>query len=152
MFRYLVAVHDKQSHTVQFESAEYFVFRKTPKYPIEDSISTTESAALPLKRARDLRARHLLSETFGTKKARRQIVSLQRNQVNIESLNGASHGIQEAIDKKAEHMLTMKELENSINDSRSIPPFDAQTTDVSKIYKLEDSKSFCRRSLLCSYF
>ena len=67
-------------------------------------------------------------------------MSLQRNQVNVESLDSVSHDIQEAIDKKAEHMFTMKELENSINENRLIPPFDAQTMDVSKIYKLENSK------------
>jgi hypothetical protein len=125
---------------VEFKPAECFTFHQTVKaltYERDSSIETSDKQ----KRTRDFQARRLLKQTFGNKKVKKKLLSMEHNQVKMENLQSLSDDVGKVIDRKAKYMPMVQRVQQLVNEDRPIPPFNPETTNVSEIYKLEDSKS-----------
>lgn len=79
-----------------------------------------------------------MGETFGTRKALTAIRSYERGQIDMSTLAAVQDQIQSTIDDKAQHLETPEQIEEMLDASRPIPPFDANTEVVEQVYKLED--------------
>lgn len=79
-----------------------------------------------------------MGQTFGTRKAKQAINAYERNQVDVGMLGGAvAEHISAQIDVKADRLASAQEIEQEMNASRLIPPFNDQTDKLELIYPFE---------------
>lgn len=89
-----------------------------------------------------LKARNLLSETFGTKKKRQQIRSAKNNAINIESIQNESYSIKSQIASNsnlpAEGCTEERdECGFAIHPDKPIPPYNLDAAEPRDVYDIE---------------
>ncbi|GAB5589905.1 DNA-directed RNA polymerase I subunit rpa49 [Umbelopsis nana] len=130
--RYVVAVYDKKDNSVTLQEAPVINMHRTVKAlkGMKNQITAHNSF---------LEAKNALGDTFGTKKARQQIKSMERNEVKAESLaQDVVSTMQQEIDVAAQAVPTIAEIQKDQETERPVPPYDATATAPADIYNLDD--------------
>jgi len=130
--RYVVAVYDNKDNSVTLQEAPVINMHRTVKAlkGMKNQITAHNSF---------LEAKNALGDTFGTKKARQQIKSMERNEVKAESLaQDVVSTMQQEIDVAAQAVPTIAEIQKDQENERPVPPYDATATAPADIYNLED--------------
>ncbi|CAO3667822.1 unnamed protein product [Umbelopsis vinacea] len=130
--RYVVAVYDKKDNTITLQEAPVINMHRTVK-----ALKGLKSQATAKNSF--LEAKNALGDTFGTKKARQQIRSAERNEVKAEALGlDVVSTMQNEIDEAAQAVPTMDEIKEDQEKERPVPPYDASATAPADIYNLDD--------------
>lgn len=79
--------------------------------------------------------RSALTERFGSVKRRRELRSQEASKFDVDSHSGSAQAAQSALDSAAATVPTSEETDA---ERALLPPYDALTTDESKIYKFSD--------------
>ncbi|CAO3679728.1 unnamed protein product [Umbelopsis ramanniana] len=130
--RYLVAVYDKKDNTITLQEAPVLNMHRTVKAlkGIKSQVTAQNSF---------LEAKNALGDTFGTKKARQQIKSMERNEVKVESLGqDVVSTMQNEIDVAAQAVPTIDMIKEDQENQRPVPPYDASATAPADIYNMDD--------------
>ncbi|CAM0138705.1 DNA-directed RNA polymerase I subunit rpa49 [Umbelopsis sp. WA50703] len=130
--RYVVGVYSKKDNTVTLQEAPVFNMHRTVKAlkGLKSQVTAKNSF---------LEAKNTLGDTFGTKKARQQIRSAERNEVKAEALGqDVVSTMQNEIDVAAQAVPTIEDIRKEQEQDRPVPPYDATATTPENIYDLED--------------
>lgn len=132
LLRYVVAVYDKKDNSITLQEAPVMNMHRTVK-----ALKGLKSQATAKNSF--LEAKNALGDTFGTKKARQQIRSAERNEVKAEALGqDVVSTMQNEIDEAAQAVPTMDEIKEDQEKERPVPPYDASATAPADIYNLDD--------------
>ncbi|KAF7297265.1 Rpa49 subunit specific to nuclear RNA polymerase I [Mycena indigotica] len=129
---YLVAIHNKKtsSLTVLPQSLTPHVLTRTVK-ALKSIPPAPEPSAMEY-----FKAKTVLGETFGTKKAKAAIKARERNVVDVGAMEGSIGFVMAGIDKGAEGLMTKEGAKVLADNSRPIPPFNAETANQEEVYPL----------------
>jgi DNA-directed RNA polymerase I subunit RPA49 len=156
-YRYVVALLDDDKQQATLFEPELFLCNRVIKNQQaeaagkdgEDDITST-SPPTTVEQSEYSRSRMLLGESFGTKKTKQMLSSLDRNKININQLASQSSFIGRRLDCSIDRISTEtngkdKQLSSdndgdslSISDEALLPPHDAKTKNITEIYKMEN--------------
>lgn len=164
-YRYAVALLDGASGTAQvYADPELFVCNRlikrqqptTRPTDEEEEEEEREGETREDAAAKYLKSRMLLGESFGTKRTKQMLSSLDRNKINMEQLATQSAFISRNIDNSISRMAEEEEQQQRAreeggpdpsagrtpstghpNDS-ILPPYNGQTRKVAEIYRMQD--------------
>ncbi|RIA98836.1 RNA polymerase I associated factor, A49-like protein [Glomus cerebriforme] len=129
---YLIAIYDKHSNTVTFRDASEIELAPVLKRLKAEQPEEPE----PIKDY--YTAKTALNKEFGSKKARLKIVNRERGEIDASQVQNLDK-IAAEVDEKAKKKATdVEKQETMVEQNSIIPPYDAITTEPSKVYKLED--------------
>ncbi|KAF9896210.1 DNA-directed RNA polymerase I subunit rpa49, partial [Lobosporangium transversale] len=83
-------------------------------------------------------AKNALGEAFGTKKAKQQIKSVERNAVNVSTLDKDAGILRDTIAAKTSALPSKAEIKAEADEDRPIPPYNLNATKVEEIYNFDD--------------
>ncbi|KAF9981142.1 DNA-directed RNA polymerase I subunit rpa49 [Mortierella antarctica] len=128
--RYVVAIRDKETNKVTFKDA--------PVIAVNRTIKSLKNAKLHVSSKEQFtQAKNSLGEAFGTKKIKQQIKSVERNAVNVSTLDNVAGYLQDSISAKTSALPSKAEIKARADEDRPIPPYDLDATKVEDIYKLD---------------
>ncbi|KAG0257690.1 DNA-directed RNA polymerase I subunit rpa49 [Mortierella polycephala] len=127
--RYVIAIRDKETDKVTFKDAPVIPINRTIK-------SLKNSKAHSSARDQFMQAKNALGEAFGTKKIKQQIKSVERNAVNVSTLDNVAGILHDSISAKTSALPSKAEIKASADEDRPVPPYDLEATKVEDIYKL----------------
>lgn len=129
----MLALHDPSSSTVTLVPAPTYLMSHTVK-----RLKSLSTAPLNPAQTSNMEARNKLGEAFGTRKAKSQIKTVERNKVDVEGMEGVRELMQEGIDSVGA-VLPSKEQLKAINDSsRPIPRPNMSAAVPSEAYSIND--------------
>ncbi|KAF9347390.1 DNA-directed RNA polymerase I subunit rpa49 [Mortierella sp. NVP85] len=128
--RYVIAVRDTETNKVVFKDAPVIAVNRTIKSLKNARHHSTATSQF-------LQAKNSLGEAFGTKKIKQQIKSVERNAVNVNTLEGVSGILHSSISAKTSALPSKAEINAKADEDRPIPPYDINATKVEDIYKLD---------------
>lgn len=152
-YRYAVALVDTQTHKAQVFDTDLFVCSRIVKGLEAEAVAgieASEEESVKPVAASDAtneyyKSRLLLGESFGTKKTKQILGSLDRNRIDMNQLAAQSGFITKSLDssihKIAEDSEKEVEMTSSTEPSISaslLPPHNAKTKRVEEIYKMQD--------------
>lgn len=82
--------------------------------------------------------RNALGEAFGTKKAKKAIVDLERNRIDADKLTEAAIDIVDTVKNASSGLPTRSEMELTVANDRPTPVANLDATDVEQIYPIEN--------------
>lgn len=82
--------------------------------------------------------RNALGETFGTKKAKSAINSLERNRIDSDKLQDMELDIVDSVKQTTVDLPTKEQMDQDSSDVRPIPPINLQATKVEDIYAIDN--------------
>ena len=142
---YLVAVHDKRTGKTFFRPAPLHILTRQVKRL--KSIQPT-----PVTTTQRIEARNALGATFGTKKAQAAIRAHERNKIDIDAMKAVTGKLQSTIEgntanlpTQGQFQLTLKSFSPNLlseqakataDDSRLIPPFNADAERPDDVYPI----------------
>ncbi|KLO18764.1 Rpa49 subunit specific to nuclear RNA polymerase I [Schizopora paradoxa] len=127
--RYYVGVRNKRTNVVTIRPAPIQVFTRNVK-------ALKNLTPIASSSAERIAARNALGETFGTKKAQKAIRAAERNKVDVSAMQGVTSHIQESIEAKTQSLPTQEKAKELEDESRNIPPFNAEAKTPSEVYEL----------------
>ncbi|KAF9209457.1 DNA-directed RNA polymerase I subunit rpa49 [Haplosporangium sp. Z 27] len=128
--RYVIAIRDKETDKVTFKDA--------PVIAVNRTIKSLKNAKLHVSaREQFLQAKNTLGEAFGTKKIKQQIKSVERNAVNVNTLESVASILHDSIAAKTSALPSKVEIKTQADEDRPIPPYDINATKVEDIYKID---------------
>ncbi|KAG0209961.1 DNA-directed RNA polymerase I subunit rpa49 [Mortierella sp. GBA30] len=128
--RYVVAIRDRETNKVTFKDAPVIALNRT--------IKSLKNAKLHASsRDQFMQAKNALGEAFGTKKIKQQIKSVERNAVNVSTLDQVAGILQDSISSKTSALPSKAEIKAKADLDRPVPPYDLEATKVEDIYKLD---------------
>ncbi|KAG7805868.1 hypothetical protein KL921_005181 [Ogataea angusta] len=128
---YYVGVFDPQKKTVELLRAPLLSTRVTSKRKL----------SIPKIRQLDVQRnvqRNALGEAFGTKKAKKAILDLEKNKIDASKLETEQSDIIDSIKVNTSMLPSKSEMLDDLNEHRVIPQFDVDATSVDDIYPLEN--------------
>ncbi|KAG0005177.1 DNA-directed RNA polymerase I subunit rpa49 [Entomortierella chlamydospora] len=129
--RYVIAIHNKETDKV--------IFKDAPVIAINRTIKSLKKAKLHASsHDQFLQAKNALGEAFGTKKIKQQIKSVERNAVNVSTLDSVASILHDSIAAKTSALPPKAEIKAQADEDRPIPPYDINATKVEDIYKMEN--------------
>lgn len=161
-YRYALALLDGESGMAQvYADPNLFVCHRLIKRQQPTTSPTDEEGEEKEGTKRDasteyLKSRMLLGESFGTKRTKQILSSLDRNKINMEQLATQSAFISRNIDNSISRMaeeeqqqqrakeegtmdaLTGRTASTSHPNDSILPPYDGQTKKVAEIYRMQD--------------
>ncbi|KAF9089932.1 DNA-directed RNA polymerase I subunit rpa49 [Mortierella sp. GBA35] len=128
--RYVLAIRDKETDKV--------IFKDAPVIAVNRTIKSLKNAKAPVSsKEQFIQAKNTLGETFGTKKIRQQIKSVERNAVNVSTLDNVAGILRDSIASKTNALPSKESIKANADEDRPIPPFDLAATKVEDIYKMD---------------
>ncbi|KAG0226002.1 DNA-directed RNA polymerase I subunit rpa49 [Actinomortierella wolfii] len=127
--RYVVAIRNKKTDKVVFKDAPVIAINRTVK-----ALKTLKPSTIGQE---FLLAKNALGEAFGTKKVKQQIKSVERNAVNVNTLETVADILRDTIAEKTSTLPSKEEIKAKADEDRPIPPYDINATKVEDIYKLD---------------
>ncbi|KAF9350696.1 DNA-directed RNA polymerase I subunit rpa49 [Mortierella sp. AD094] len=128
--RYVIAIRDKQTDKVTFKDA--------PVIAVNRTIKSLKNAKLHASsKDQFLQAKNALGEAFGTKKIKQQIKSVERNAVNVSTLDSVASILHDSISAKTSALPSKAEIKAKADEDRPVPPYDINATKVEDIYKVD---------------
>ncbi|KAG0327816.1 DNA-directed RNA polymerase I subunit rpa49 [Podila humilis] len=128
--RYVIAIRDKATDSVTFKDAPVIAVNRTIKSLKSAKLHATSSEQF-------IQAKNALGEAFGTKKIKQQIKSVERNAVNVSTLDSVASILKDSISAKTSALPSKAEIKSSADEDRPIPPYDINATKVEDIYKMD---------------
>lgn len=155
--KHYVGVYDPETGKLEVLEARSMTVRATVRAhqpPVEDigaTVSTIFSLQLThLMNQQNMRAqRNALGEAFGTKKAKKAILSVTENAISPDKsarnklangttkLDSVSSAMMANMAEATASMATREELDNAMNANKPRPKANTETTDLSKVYTVE---------------
>ncbi|KAG0057846.1 DNA-directed RNA polymerase I subunit rpa49 [Gryganskiella cystojenkinii] len=128
--RYVIAIRDKNTDKV--------IFKDAPVIAVDRTIKSLKNAKVHTSsREQFMQAKNTLGEAFGTKKIKQQIKSVERNAVNVSTLESVASILTDSIAAKTSALPSKAEIKAKADEDRPIPPYDINATKVEDIYKLD---------------
>ncbi|KAF9432852.1 DNA-directed RNA polymerase I subunit rpa49 [Entomortierella beljakovae] len=129
--RYVIAIRDKKTNKVTFKDA--------PVVAINRTIKSLKNAKHSSSSSRDqfMQAKNALGEAFGTKKIKQQIKSVERNAVNVSTLDSVASILHDSIAAKTSALPSKESIKADADEDRPIPPYDLNAAKVEDIYKID---------------
>ncbi|KAG0378730.1 MAG: RNA polymerase I associated factor, A49-like protein [Linnemannia gamsii] len=128
--RYVLAIRDRDTDKITFKDA--------PVIAVNRTIKSLKSAKVQASSKNQfLQAKNTLGETFGTKKIKQQIKSVERNAVNVGALDSIAGILHDSIAAKTNALPSKESIKAKADEDRPIPPFDIAATKVEDIYKVD---------------
>ncbi|KAG0089423.1 DNA-directed RNA polymerase I subunit rpa49 [Podila epicladia] len=128
--RYVIAIRNKETDTLTFKDA--------PVIAVNRTIKSLKNAKLHVSsHDQFLQAKNALGEAFGTKKIKQQIKSVERNAVNVSTLDSVANILHDSISAKTSALPSKAEIKSKADEDRPIPPYDINATKVEDIYKMD---------------
>ncbi|KAG0317427.1 DNA-directed RNA polymerase I subunit rpa49 [Linnemannia gamsii] len=128
--RYVLAIRDRDTEKITFKDA--------PVIPINRTIKSLKNAKGPIaSKEQFMQAKNTLGEAFGTKKIKQQIKSVERNAVNVSTLDSIAGILHDSIAAKTSALPSKESIKAKADEDRPIPPFDLAATKVEDIYKID---------------
>ncbi|KAG0292410.1 DNA-directed RNA polymerase I subunit rpa49 [Linnemannia gamsii] len=128
--RYVLAIRDRDTDKITFKDA--------PVIPINRTIKSLKNAKGPVAAKEQFtQAKNTLGEAFGTKKIKQQIKSVERNAVNVSTLDSIAGILHDSIAAKTSALPSKESIKAKADEDRPIPPFDLAATKVEDIYKID---------------
>ncbi|KAF9923739.1 DNA-directed RNA polymerase I subunit rpa49 [Linnemannia zychae] len=128
--RYVLAIRDK--------GTDKLIFKDAPVMAINRTIKSLKNAKVQFSsKEQFMQAKNTLGETFGTKKIKQQIKSIERNAVNVGTLESIAGILQDSIAAKTNALPSKESIKANADEDRPIPPFDIAATKVEDIYKID---------------
>ncbi|PJF17330.1 RNA polymerase I associated factor, A49-like domain-containing protein [Paramicrosporidium saccamoebae] len=152
-YRYAVALVDTAKQSAQLYDADLLVTSRIIKsLEASDNVTRDEPKVLTGKEATSeyYKAKALLGESFGTKKTRQMLSSLDRNKIDMEqlatqstfisrNLDSSISRISEKKDGDAESAVeTTSEGGTLVSNDGILPPHSTSTRKVDEIYRMQD--------------
>ncbi|KAI1310809.1 DNA-directed RNA polymerase I subunit rpa49 [Mortierella claussenii] len=129
--RYVIAIRNKETDKV--------IFKDAPVIAVNRTIKSLKNAKLHASgNEQFLQAKNALGEAFGTKKIKQQIKSVERNAVNVSTLDSDAGILRDSISAKTSALPSKAEIKAKADEDRPIPPYDINATKVEDIYKLDN--------------
>ncbi|KAF8939235.1 RNA polymerase I associated factor, A49-like protein [Dissophora ornata] len=129
--RYVIAIRDKETDKITFKDA--------PVIAVNRTIKSLKNAKLHASaKEQFIQAKNSLGEAFGTKKIKQQIKSVERNAVNVSTLDSVAGILHDSISAKTSALPSKASIKAAADEDRPIPPYDLEATKVEDIYKLEN--------------
>ncbi|KAJ3283077.1 DNA-directed RNA polymerase I subunit rpa49 [Borealophlyctis nickersoniae] len=135
--RYVVGIVDKTAGTLTLAPSEFFRMSTTIK-----TLKHHESKQIGEK---NLTARNILGEAFGTKKRKQMIKALERNQVDVGGLQDAVQDITAEIDEKIAAKADGEEgakvaptWDQRDWEDRGIPKYNVSAQTPMEVYNIDD--------------
>ncbi|KAF9649737.1 RNA polymerase I associated factor, A49-like protein [Thelephora ganbajun] len=126
---YLVAVHDKRTGKT--------IFRPAPLHILTRQVKRLKSVQpTPVAVAQRTEARNALGATFGTKKAQAAIRAQERNKIDIDAMKSVTGKLQSTIEGNTTNLPTQEQAKATADDSRLIPPFNADAERPDDVYPI----------------
>ena len=141
-YKYAVAILDGDG--AQIFEPELFVcsrvIKKQESISPLSSVNTEESTA-----SEYVRSRMLLGESFGTKRTKQLLSSMDRHKINIEQLVSQSNFISKNIDTSARERPKVEDAEDVeagiVEAAGLLPPHNKKTTIITDVYRIQDLMS-----------
>ncbi|KAF9123417.1 DNA-directed RNA polymerase I subunit rpa49 [Mortierella sp. 14UC] len=128
--RYVLAIRDRDTDKV--------VFKDAPVIAVNRTIKSLKNAKTQFSsKEQFIQAKNTLGEAFGTKKIKQQIKSVERNAVNVGTLDSIAGILQDTIAAKTNALPSKESIKAKADEDRPIPPFDIAATKVEDIYKVD---------------
>jgi hypothetical protein len=155
--RYVLALHDPSTSTVTLVPAPTYLMAHTVK-----RLKRAPTAPLIPAQTTNMEARNKLGEAFGTRKAKTQIKTAERNKVDVEGMEGVRELMQEGIESGGAVLPTkgpslvslpsplaadlsslplgrpLEEIKTLNDSSRPIPPPNMLAATPAEAYSLDD--------------
>eukprot|EP01135_Chromosphaera_perkinsii_P011660 Nk52_evm1s2470 gene=Nk52_evmTU1s2470 len=144
---YFLGVFDHKKQKMDVVNADFITLKPTikklkRKYQQQEeeekgSGSNNNIKKLATAEQRGL-ARNDLVNSFGGKKKRQELSSLERNKVHMDKITKNIEGaVMNRLEEKAEQASSMEEIQKQADMDRPIPPHDIHATDPASAYPLE---------------
>ncbi|KAF9144514.1 DNA-directed RNA polymerase I subunit rpa49 [Linnemannia schmuckeri] len=128
--RYVLAIRDKDTDKI--------IFKDAPVVSVNRTIKTLKNVKVPVSNKEQfIQAKNILGDTFGTKKIKQQIKSVERNAVNVSTLDNIAGILHDSIAAKTSALPSKESIKAKADEDRPIPPFDLAATKVEDIYKID---------------
>ncbi|KAF9427826.1 DNA-directed RNA polymerase I subunit rpa49 [Podila epigama] len=128
--RYVIAIRDKETDSITFKDAPVITVNRTIK-------SLKSAKHIKSSSEQFTEAKNALGEAFGTKKIKQQIKSIERNAVNVSTLDNVASILHDSISAKTSALPSKAEIKSEADEDRPIPPYDIDATKVEDIYKMD---------------
>lgn len=129
--RYVVGVYNKQLDTV--------VFHESPLVQLETHVKRFKGIQdQELIGVKNIEARNLLGQTFGTRKKRMAIKAVQENKIEIDSVEHIASAIQDNIQRNIASIPTRDEMKERAQSDKPIPPYNSGATHPDQVYNIYD--------------
>lgn len=150
-YRYAIAVVDTQENTAKLFDAELLVTRRIIK-SVEEA-DNTQRPPLKVVSTADAtleyyKSKALLGESFGTKKTKQMLSSLDRNRIDMGQLETQSAFISKNLDSSINRIAEAKNSDSdpvptepssvTMGSDSILPPHDTATRKVEEIYRMQD--------------
>ncbi|KAH3663357.1 hypothetical protein OGAPHI_005347 [Ogataea philodendri] len=129
--QYFIGVYDPAKKTVELVKAPLVASRITSKRKL----------SIPRIKQQDVQRniqRNALGEAFGTKKAKKAILDMEKNRIDSSKLETKQSDIVDSIKINTSKLPTSAQMQDDLNETRVIPQFDVEATSVDDIYPLEN--------------
>lgn len=140
IFRYLIGVYDQELHNLKLVETPLLIFNQRVKKLHGPSTQVTATKAASFQAMQE--AKSLLGQTFGNKKIQQRIRAGERSALEMANLGQDGDHFESPLTKRAELAMpvnsTNMDERVAASIDRLLPPHNTVTTDVSKIYKIED--------------
>lgn len=131
--QYVVGVYDPSKKAVELYKAP-FISSKV----ISKSRKHLTGPEIKQKNARASVMRNALGEAFGTKKAKKAIVDLERNRIDSDKLVDSAIDIVDSVKTASKDLPTREQLQETVSSERPTPLANVNATDVEQIYPVHN--------------
>ncbi|KAI9202085.1 RNA polymerase I associated factor, A49-like protein [Polychytrium aggregatum] len=128
--RYVVGVYNKRDGTVKL--------REAPTFRIATLVKSQTMGRSELIGDKNMAARNVLGESFGTKKKQKEIRAYERNQVDINTLKDIAGIISDQLHDKASAIPTQEQIQLSALQDRPIPKYNPEAKTPEDVYHVDD--------------
>ncbi|KAG8930520.1 DNA-directed RNA polymerase I subunit rpa49 [Tulasnella sp. 418] len=133
--QYVVGVYNKRTKTLTLPSAPtplHIVAHEVTALKNLDPIQSRTSAE-----TQRLQAKNALGEAFGTKKAKSAIRAMERDKIDVSSMQGVASHLQSSIEAATSSLPTQEEAVAIADSNRPIPPVNMDAKTPSEAYPLD---------------
>ncbi|KAF8578888.1 RNA polymerase I associated factor, A49-like protein [Ramaria rubella] len=131
--QYLIGVHDKTTNKVTLRHAPLHVLTRDVK-----AFKSLDPLASGLAFEERVKARNLLGEAFGSKKAKQAIRATERNRVDVSAMEGVAGYLQDSIDAGTGSLPSKEAAKAAADGNRPIPQCNVYAKLPEDIYALHD--------------
>ncbi|RKP17212.1 hypothetical protein ROZALSC1DRAFT_30956 [Rozella allomycis CSF55] len=131
MTRYAIGVIDKEKNEIVVKSAPFIRITS-------HSLKLEKATAEDVQQLSVMDARNDLGETFGNKKRKKDIKTIQRSVIDTDALSSAKSYITSAIEESTLVLPETQELEEMMDEGRPIPPYHKDAENIEDVYLLDD--------------